>query len=138
MNAIALSDASRIIAGSVLLTIVGIEVGGWYLMRIVRGKEQLTDFQKSFARAGHAHAGVLVTLSLVCLVLADAAGLDGALGWLARVAVPLAALLISGGFFFSSMGRGEITKPNRLIAMIWTGAASLAVGVVSIGLGLLV
>lgn len=81
---------------------------------------------------------MLVTLSLVCLVLADAAGLDGALGWLARVAVPLAALLISGGFFFSSMGRGEITKPNRLIVMIWTGAASLAVGVVSIGLGLLI
>ncbi len=137
MNAIVLTDASRIIAGSVLLTIVGIEAGGAYLMRIVRGKERLTDFRKSFARAGHAHAGVLVTLSLVCLVLADAAGLDGAVGWLARIAVPLAALLMSGGFFFSSMGRGEITKPNRLIAMIWTGAASLAVGVVSIGLGLL-
>ncbi|CRK60829.1 hypothetical protein [Alloactinosynnema sp. L-07] len=137
MNTFALTDASRVIAGLILLTIVGIEFGGWYLMRIVRGKEKLTDFQQRFARAGHAHAGVLVTLALVCLVLADAAGLTGALGWLARIAVPLAALLISGGFFFSSMGRGEVVRPNKLIALIWTGALSLAVGVVSIGLGLL-
>lgn len=138
MSPLALTDASRWIAGAVLLTVVGIEFGGYYLMRVVRGRERLTPFQRTFARAGHAHAGVLVTLGLVCLLLADAAGLAGALGWVARAGVPLAALLISGGFFFSSMGRGEVTGPNRLIAMVWAGAASLAVGVVSIGVGLLV
>ncbi|WP_026426071.1 hypothetical protein [Actinokineospora inagensis] len=132
-----LSDPSRYLAGVVLLTVVGIEFGGWFLMRVARGQQKLSPFQQKFARAGHAHAGVLVTLALVCLVLADAAGLSGALGWIARVAVPAAAALISAGFFFSSMGRGEVTRPNRLIALIWLGAMSLAVGVVSIGLGLL-
>lgn len=132
-----LSPASRYLAGAVLLTIVGIEFGGWFMTRVVRGKVELTPFQKTFARAGHAHAGVLVTLSLVTLVLADAAALTGALGWLARIGPPVAAALISAGFFFSSMGRGEITRPNRLIWLIWLGALSLAVGVVTLGIGLL-
>ena len=96
----------------------------------------MTEFQKAFARAGHAHAGVLVTLSLVCLVLADAAALDGVLARAARLGVPVAAVLISAGFFFSSAGRG-VTRPNRLIWLVWTGALSLALGVVSLGLGLL-
>jgi hypothetical protein len=137
VQTLTLSDASRYIAGAVLLTIVGIEFGGWFMTRIVRGKVAMTEFQKTFARAGHAHAGVLVTLSLVTLVLADAAALDGTLGWLARIGTPTAAALISAGFFFSSMGRGEIVKPNKLIWLIWLGALSLAVGVVTLGLGLL-
>lgn len=137
MQTIVLSDASRYIAGAVLLTIVGIEFGGWFLTRIVRGKVAMTEFQKTFARAGHAHAGVLVTLGLVTLVLADGAALDGLFGWLARVGVPAAAALISAGFFFSSMGRGEVVRPNKLIWLIWLGALSLAVGVVTLGLGLL-
>lgn len=137
MQTLMLSPESRYIAGAVLLTIVGIEVGGWFLTRVVGGKVPMTPFQKSFARAGHAHAGVLVTLGLVTLILADAAALDGALGWLARVGTPAAAALISAGFFFSSMGRGEVTRPNRFIWLVWAGAASLAVGVVTLGLGLL-
>lgn len=132
-----LSDASRYIAGAVLLTIVGIEFGGWFMTRIVGGKVEMTEFQKNFARAGHAHAGVLVTLGLVCLVLADAAAIDGVTGWLARIGVPAAAALMSMGFFFSSMGRGEVTKPNKLIWLLWIGAVCLGVGVVSLGIGLL-
>ncbi|GAA4421371.1 hypothetical protein ACFQV2_39325 [Actinokineospora soli] len=133
-----MSDASRYIAGAMLLSVVGIEFGGYYLMRIVGGKEKLTEFQQRFARAGHAHAGVLVTLGLVCLLYADAADLTGALGWGARLGVPVAALLIPGGFFFSSMGRGVITRPNRLVLLIGAGAVALAAGVVSAGTGLLI
>lgn len=133
-----LSPASRYIAAFVLLTIVGIESGGWFMTRIVRGAVSMTDFQKTFARAGHAHAGVLVTLSLVMLLLADAGGVDGVLGWAGRIGAPVSAALISGGFFFSSMGRGEITRPNKLIWLIWLGAASLAIGVVTLAIGLLI
>jgi hypothetical protein len=133
-----LTPTTRYIAGAVLLTIVGIEFGGWFLTRVVRGAVPLTSFQQAFARAGHAHAGVLVTLSLVGLVLSDAAGLDGVFGWLARLGVPVAAALISAGFFFSSMGKGEVTKPNKLIWLIWIGALSLGIGVVTLGIGLFV
>jgi hypothetical protein len=134
---IELSTASRTIAGALLLILVTVEFGGYFLTKIVRGAVPMTPFQQSFARAGHAHAGVLITLGLVGLVLADATSLDGAVGWLARLGIPVAAALMSAGFFFSSMGRGEVTKPNRLIVLVWLGALSLATGVVTLGLGLL-
>ncbi|MCI2418572.1 hypothetical protein MOQ72_14120 [Saccharopolyspora sp. K220] len=132
-----LSASSQYIAGVVLLTIVTIEFGGWFLTKIVRGQVPMTEFQRNFARAGHAHAGVLVTLGLVCLVLADATQLTGAFGWIARLGVPLAAVLMSAGFFLSSTGR-EVHQPNRLIVLLWLGALSLAAGVVTLGIGLLV
>lgn len=136
-STLALSDASRIIAGVVLLTIVTIEFGGTFLLRIAAGKVPLTDFQKAFSRAGHAHAGVLVILSLVTLVLADATGLEGLWGWVGRIAVPAAAVLMSGGFFAAMAGAGR-TAPNRFIAIVYAGAASLALGVVTLGIGLLI
>ena len=40
------------------------------------------------------------------------------------------------GFFLSVGGRG-VTRPNRLIALVYAGALPLAVGVVSLGIGLL-
>ena len=40
------------------------------------------------------------------------------------------------GFFLSSAGRNA-TAPNRLIVLVYAGAASLALGVASLGLGLL-
>ncbi|GAB3649469.1 hypothetical protein [Glycomyces tarimensis] len=131
-----LSDASRLIAGIVLLTVVTVEFGGTFMLKIVRGKVPMTDFQKRFARAGHAHAGVLITLGLVCLVLADATELTGVVGGLARAGVPLAAIFMSAGFFLASLGK-DVTRPNRLIALLWIGAAFLAAGVVTLGVGLL-
>ncbi len=133
---IAISDATAFTAGILLLTLVTIELGGTYLLKIVRGDAPVTPFQLAFARAGHAHAGVLVILALVCQLYVDAAGLNGVAGFLARDGVALAAITMSAGFFFSSAGR-ERTKPNRWIALVWIGAASLAAGVVALGIGLL-
>ena len=131
-----LSEASRTTAAILLLALVTVETGGAYLVRVVRGSAPATPFQLAFARAGHAHAGVLLILALVALLYADAAGLDGGLGRLARSGIPVAALLMSGGFFFSSMGR-EVTAPNRLIVIVYAGAVSLAAGLIALGIGLL-
>jgi hypothetical protein len=133
---LALSDASRIIAGVVLITVPTIEFGGVFLTRVVRGAVPMTDFQKAFARAGHAHAGVLVTLGLVGLILVDAADLSGPLAWVGRLGIPLAAVLMSAGFFASSAGR-DVTQPNKAIWVLWLGAVSLAAGALSLGIGLL-
>ncbi|THV32168.1 hypothetical protein [Glycomyces paridis] len=135
-STIALSDASRILAGIGLLTVVTIEFGGLFLVKVAGGGVPLTDFQKAFSRAGHAHAGVLVILSLVALVLADATALTGFWGWTARAAIPAAAVLMSGGFFAAMAGKGR-TRPNRAIALVFVGAASLAAGVATLGVGLL-
>ena len=75
-------------------------------------------------------------LSLVVQLYADAAGLDGVANTLARDLVPLSAILIPAGFFFSLIGR-ERTEPNRFIVLPWIGVATLAAGVTSLGIGLL-
>jgi hypothetical protein len=107
-----------------------------YQLRLVRGSAPATPFQLAFARAGHAHAGVLLILALVCQVLADSTEQTGFLDWLSRSGVAVAALLMPGGFFFSSMGAGR-ERPNGLVALVFAGAAVLAVSLVSLGVGLL-
>ncbi len=92
--------------------------------------------RQNFFRAGHAHAGVIVILSLVCQVLADAAVLPEALIWLVRIGVPLAAILISAGFFFSMLPP-TATQPSGAVSLIYVGALILAVSVVSLGIGLI-
>ncbi|CAA9362611.1 MAG: hypothetical protein AVDCRST_MAG72-2406 [uncultured Nocardioidaceae bacterium] len=131
-----LSDESRVLAGILLLALVTVESGGLYMLKIVRGKADVTPFQLSFARAGHAHAGVLLILALLCQLFADAAGQSGVLDWLSRSGVAVSALLMPGGFFFSSMGAGR-DKPNRLIVLVFAGALVLAVSLTSLGVGLL-
>jgi hypothetical protein len=105
----------------------------YWIARLSKGAE----FQHSFARAGHAHAGVLLVLSLTALLYADAADLDGAGSWIARSGVPAAAILMPAGFFAASAGRGR-TTPNRLVVLVLVGAAVLALGLGTLGVGLLV
>jgi len=131
-----MSDETRILAGILLLSLVTVETGGLYLVKLWRSSEGLTEFQIGFARAGHAHAGVLLVLSLTALLYADTAGLSGVWNWIARSGVPAAAILMPAGFFAASMGQGR-TKPNRLIALVFSGAAILAMGLGSLGIGLL-
>jgi hypothetical protein len=136
MTELALSPDARFTAGILLLSIVAVESGGLYMLRIVRRQQQATGFQISFSRAGHAHAGVLVVFGLVCQLYADAAGIGQPLAWIARSGVPLAAILMPAGFFLSSAGAGR-TEPNRLIWLVYAGIVSLTTGVVSLGIGVL-
>jgi hypothetical protein len=133
---ITLSDASLSTAGVLLLSLLAVEWGGTFLLKVVQGDVPATDFQKSFFRAGHAHAGVLVTLGLVCTVLVDATALEGVWQGIARSGVAAAAILMSAGFFLSAGGRGR-ERPNRMIVLLWLGAASLAAGAATLGVGLL-
>lgn len=130
-----LSDEGRILAGILILSLVTVETGGLYLVKLWR-TGGATPFQVGFARAGHAHAGVLLILGLVCQPLADVAGLTGGWGWLARAGVPAAAILMPAGFFFSSLGSGRM-QPSRLIVLVYTGAGVLAVALTTLGIGLL-
>lgn len=131
-----LTDAARVTAGIVALTVVAIESGGWLLLRIARGSVPATDFQRTFYRAGHAHAGVLVTLGLVCLLLGEATTLEGFWRWLAQTGVLVAAILLPAGFFLSAAGAAR-TAPNRLVVLLPAGAVVLAAGVTTLGIGLL-
>ena len=131
-----LTDANRITAAVLLISVPTIAFGGTFLLRIARGTEPATDMQRSFFRAGHAHAGVLVLFALVALLYIDAAGVHGMPARLARTLIPAAPILIPAGFFLSMAGRGR-TTPNRLILLVYAGALSLAVGVVVLGIAVI-
>jgi ABC-type uncharacterized transport system permease subunit len=130
-----LSEATMRLGGIVLLTVVAVAFGGTFLLRVFGGKVPTNDLQKSFFRAGHAHAGVLVILGLVVALFVDLAGVSGIAVPLSKL-VLLAAILMPAGFFLSVVGR-DPQRPNRLFALLWLGAASLVVGVVAAGIGLL-
>jgi hypothetical protein len=134
--AVTLSSDTRTTAGILLLTIVAVEYGGLVMLRIVRGGQPATEFQKSFARAGHAHAGVFVVFALLAQILADAADLSGIANVVARDGIWAAAILFPAGFFLSSAARGA-TQPNRLILLVYAGAAALTASVITLGVGLL-
>src|SRR5213592_136117 len=81
-------------AGILLFTLVAVEYSGTFMLRVVQGKVPVTSFQRSFFRAGHAHAGVLVILALLCQIYADAATVSGIQASLARGGVAFAAILM--------------------------------------------
>jgi hypothetical protein len=130
---------ARIMAGIILLTVPSIQYGGYFLLTslIDRNSHYMDNaLRQNFFRAGHAHAGVFVILSLVCQILADNATLPPWLLWIARTGVPLAAILIPAGFFLS-MASPTASRPNSLIALIYVGIALLAAAVLTLGIGLL-
>lgn len=130
-----LSPDSLRLAGVLLLTVVAIESGGYYMLSLWTRRNTKTPFQIGFARAGHAHAGVLVILSLVIQIYVDAAGMTGVLGAIARQGVPAAAILMPAGFFLGSIGAGR-TSPSRFIWLTIAGTVTLAAGVLAAGFGL--
>jgi hypothetical protein len=87
-------------------------------------------------RAGHAHAGVLLILSLVALMLVDHAELSDGWKQLVRSSVPAAAILLPVAMFLSIAGpRAE--RPNRLVNLAYLGAISLTIGMLTLGVGLI-
>ena len=130
---------ARLMCGIILITVPTIQYGGYFLLTSLMDKGSgymENPLRQNFFRAGHAHAGVIVILSLICQMLADAAVLPAPLLWLVRVGVPLSAILLSAGFFFSVLPP-TTTQANGAVSLIYLGAVILACAVVSLGVGLL-
>lgn len=126
-------------SGIILITVPTIQYGGYFLLTSLMTKVSGymdNPLRQNFFRAGHAHAGVIVILSLICQVLADAAVLPSSLLWTVRIGVPLAAILISSGFFFSML-QPTATEVSGAVSLIYAGAVILALAVVTLGVGLL-
>ncbi len=130
---------ARMMSGIILITVPIIQYGGYFLVTslMAKGSGYMDNpLRQNFFRAGHAHAGVIVILSLVCQMLADAAALPRPLLWAVRIGVPLAAIFISSGFF-SSMLPPTATEACGAVSLIYAGAVILALAVVTLGVGLL-
>jgi hypothetical protein len=130
-----LDNAYQIVAGVVLLTVIGIAYGGTFLLRVFRGAVPTNGLQKSFFRAGHAHAGVLVILGLLILLFMQLNEVGQPWSTLS-FGVLAAAIFMPAGFFLSVLGT-DPQRPNRFLGLLWFGAAGLTVGLASAGIGLI-
>ena len=131
-----MSSSDQVSTGVVLLAVIAIAYGGTFLLRVVSGKAPANDLQKTYFRAGHAHAGVLVILGLVVRLLLDQATVPD---WSSRLAnlVLFAAILMPAGFFLSVIGR-DPQGPNRFRYLLTVGGILLVVGLAAAGTGLIV
>jgi hypothetical protein len=135
-----MNDAARTMIGIILITVPTIEFGGYFLLTLLRlgrmGSFTPSPLQRSFFRAGHAHAGVLVILALVCQLVIGEARVAESVQWSLRWGTALAPILVSAGFF-AAVPSPQMTKPGRGLWLIYAGALSLAVSTFALGIGLL-
>ena len=134
-----MSKESRMLAGIFLVVLPSVMFGGLtLLMFLTRGVPGYNDnpLRHDLWRAGHAHAGVYLVLSLVMLRYVDEAVLSPLWKWLARVGAPIAAILIPAAFFLS-VASPLASQPNALINLAYIGGLFLASAVVTLGVGLI-
>ena len=110
-----MSPQSRLVAGIVLITVPTVEIGGASILSLLIADPAYAqnDLRQDLWRAGHAHAGVWLVLSLVALRYVDEATLSEGMRWVVRVALPAAVLMASG--FFLSVLSPEATEPKAMI-----------------------
>jgi uncharacterized membrane protein len=132
-----MSHESRRLAGILLIVLPTVAFGGVSLLRMLIGDPDYMENQlrQDLWRAGHAHAGVLLVLSLVILRYVDEANLSDRLKKFVRSAVPIAAILLPLAFFLSVVSP-DAEEPNALIHLAWIGAIILMAGVFTLGVGL--
>jgi hypothetical protein len=133
-----MSPQSRLVAGIILIALPTVEIGGASILTLLIGDPAYgqNDLRQDLWRAGHAHAGVWLVLSLVALRYVDEAALSEGMRWVVRLAFPSAAVLMPLGFFLSVLSP-EATEPNALINLAYVGGVVLAVGLLVLGVGLI-
>jgi hypothetical protein len=119
-----------------VLSLVSVEYGGWALLTFITGRERLPPWQQGFFRAGHAHAGVLLVLSLVYLLYLPRADFSDGLEWVAG-GVLLAGVLAQSGGFFLHLGIGQEGKPSAGTKLTRAGATLIAAALVTLAVGLI-
>jgi hypothetical protein len=133
-----MSSESRRLAGILLVVLPTVVIGGVSILSLLIGDPEYArnPLRQDLWRAGHAHAGVLLVLSLVALRYVDEARLSEGLKRLVRTAIPASAILLPIAFFLSVLPP-DATKPNGLIALAYVGAVVLVTGLLLLGIGLI-
>lgn len=130
---------SRRLAGILLIVLPTVAYGGVSLLHLLTTSETGyvdNPLRQDLWRAGHAHAGVLLILSLVILRYVDEAHLSETMKKLVRLGAPISAILIPAAFFLSVLDPAS-TEPNALINLAYVGFALLTFTFISLGVGLI-
>lgn len=133
-----MSPASRRMAGVLLIVLPTVVFGGVSILSLLIHDAAYiaNSLRQDLWRAGHAHAGVLLILSLVILRYVDDAILSDGWKQFVRVSVPGAAILLPLAFFLSVL-RPDATEPNGMIYLAYVGAVLVVAGVFTLGVGLI-
>jgi hypothetical protein len=134
-----MSRESRMLAGILLCVLPTVMYGGLsILMLLMGGVPGYADnpLRHDLWRAGHAHAGVYLVLSLVMLRYVDETPLSPFWKWLARTGAPIAAILVPAAFFLS-VASPSAKEPNGLMNLAYIGAGFMAAAVLTLGVGLI-
>ena len=110
--------------------------GGYSLLGFL-GRDQLTPFQVTYFRAGHAHAGVLLLMSLLYFLFIERTHLAPGVQLAGAVAVIVGVLAQSGGFFLH-MGVGQPGRSSLGTTVTSVGALILVVAIALLVFGLIV
>jgi hypothetical protein len=129
-------EPTNVLPIAAVLSLVTVEFGGSALLGFLTGREGLSDWQKGFFRAGHAHAGVLLVLSLVYLLYLPRADFSNALEWIAGGVLLVGVLAQSGGFFLH-MGLGQPGAPSAGTSLTRAGGVLIAAALVMLAVGLI-
>ncbi len=132
-----MSSESKKVAGALLIIFPTVMIGGVSVLTLLIGSPEYmgNPLRQDLWRAGHAHAGVFLILTLVALRYVDDAALSERLKWFVRLSIPSAAILLPVAFFFSVL-RADAREPNAVIYLAYVGAIVLAAGVIVLGVGL--
>jgi hypothetical protein len=133
-----MSPESLVSAGRLLVILPTVIIGGVSVLTLLirDPRYRQNQLRQQLWRAGHAHAGVLLILSLVALLYVDQTDLAEAWKNAVRIAIPSSAILLPVAFFLSVLSP-TATKPNALIYLAYVGAVVLAFGLIVLGVGLL-
>ena len=133
-----MSPESRKMAGFLLVVLPTVMIGGVSILTLLIHDPSYAanPLRQDLWRAGHAHAGMMLALSLIALRYVDEANLSDAMKWFVRLSIPSAAILLPLAFFLSVLPP-DAREPNALINLAYVGAAVPAAGVITLGAGLL-
>jgi hypothetical protein len=125
-----------------VLSLITVEFGGWALLGFLTGRGSLgdepalVDHRMRFFRAGHAHAGVLIVLSLVYYLYLDRADYSNGFDWFVGLVLVAGTLAQSGGFFIH-LAKGAPATPSAGTSVTRLGAILIAVALVVLAIGLI-
>ena len=134
-----MNEKSKRIAGIILIVFPTVAWGGISILGFLMNAESGyadNPLRQDLWRAGHAHAGVLLVLSLIILRYVDEANLSEKMKGIVRSGAPLAAIFIPAALFLSVLDP-EATEPNSLIYLAYVGFGVLIFTFISLGVGLL-
>ena len=131
-----MSTASRRMAGLLLLAMPTVVAGGASILAMIDDPAyRENELRQDLWRAGHAHAGVLLVLSLVVLRYVDEARLSPTARSFVRHSIPAAAILLPVAFFLS-VTSADATEANAMLSLAYLGAMLLTAGLITLGIGL--